>query len=98
MTHEAVELELHVNNTEAFIAQATKTLGKFHKAGTFNKDRGLAYLDRYCLIPAAKDYHREHGSMTTKWNSVFPKSVRAEVAESLLDQMVNEFRLGNYWE
>lgn len=94
----ARELELWANNTEAWIKPAWLTLGKFHKAGTFSKDRALAYVDRYVLIPAAKAYRLEFCGMTTRWQDVFPKACRLAAAESIVDGMVAEFRLGNYWE
>ena len=97
MSTEARELELYVNNVEAYIKPAWLTLGKFYKAGTFNRDRGLAYIARYVLAPAAKQYHQEFGSMRSRWSDTFPKSIRLEAAESILDSMVAEFRLGNFW-
>ena len=97
LSTEARELELYATNVEAWIKPAWLTLGKFHKKGTFNRDRGIAYLDRYVLIPAAKQYRLECCSMTDRWSDVFPKAARLEAAESILDGMVAEFKLGNYW-
>ena len=94
----ARELQLYTDNTEAYIRPAWVTLGKFHKRGTFNLDRAIAYLERYVLTPAAKQYNREHGSMSTSWHAIFPKAVRLEAAEAIAAGMVAEFRLGNYWE
>jgi hypothetical protein len=36
--------------------------------------------------------------MTDKWSSVFPVSVRREVAERFAEYFVTEYRLGNRWE
>ena len=94
----ARELQLWANNTEAWIKPAWLTLGKFHKAGTYNKDRAIAYLDRYVLTPAAKQYRSEFGGMGDRWQDWFPKACRLAAAESMADSMVAEFRLGNYWE
>ena len=94
----ARELELYVNNTETWIKPAWLTLGKFHKRGEFNRDRALAYLDRYVLIPAAKQYRLEFCGMRDRWNVVFSKPIRVEAAEAICSGMVDEFRLGNYWE
>ena len=94
----ARELELYATNTEAFIAPVIKNLSKHHKRGDFSLDRAIHSIERYCLTPAAKQYDREHGSMTTPWHHVFPKAVRLEAAESIARSWVAEFRLGNYWE
>lgn len=93
----ARELQLYVDNTEAFIRPAWETLGKFYKKGTFNLDRGIAYVERYVMVPAARQYNLENGSMSTPWHKVFPKSVRHEAAEYIVRAMVVEFRLGNFW-
>ena len=93
----ARELELYATNVEAYIAPVIKTLSKKHQAGIFDYGRAIAYVDRYCLIPAAKQYRLEFGSMTTKWSDMFPKPVRAEAAESIVQSWVAEFKLGNYW-
>ena len=94
----ARELQLWAENTEAWITPAWLTLGKFHKAGTYNKDRAIAYIDRYVLIPAAKAYRLEFGGISDRWQDWFPKPCRLEAAETIADAMVAEFRLGNYWE
>jgi hypothetical protein len=98
MTADARELELYATNVECWIAPVIKTLSKKHRAGVFDYDRALAYVDRYCLVPAAKQYKLEHGSMRTKWSDMFPKSIRSEAAESIVNSWIAEFRLGNYWD
>jgi uncharacterized protein YvpB len=97
-TIEARELELYATNVEAWIKPVIQTLSKKHRQGVFDYDKALYYVDRYCLIPAAKQYKLEHGSMSTKWSEMFPKSVRDEAALSIVDSWVSEFRLGNYWD
>ena len=97
MHEEARELELYATNVEAWIAPVIKTLSKKHRAGVFDYGRAIAYVDRYCLVPAAKQYNLEHGSMTTKWSDLFPKPIREEAAASIVDSWVAEFRLGDYW-
>ena len=77
-----------------------RTLGKKwqDERVTFSLDRAIAYVDRYCLVPAAKQYKLEHGSMTTPWHEMFPKPVRIEAAESIARSWIAEFRLGNFWD
>jgi hypothetical protein len=94
----ARELEVYaVNFSDSHYNTVGKTLSKFYKQGTFSLDRAIAYVERYLLVPAAKDYQREHGSMTTAWNTMFPKPERLVAAESIAHSFVSEFRLGNFW-
>jgi hypothetical protein len=97
-TIEARELELYATNVEAWIAPAIKCLSAAHRAGIFNYEKAINYMDRYCLVPAAKQYRLEFGSMTDRWFDLFPKSVRQEAAQNIVDGWVSEFRLGNYWD
>jgi len=48
------------------------------------------------LLPAAKEYLKQHGSMTDSVKQMFPKAERLKLAEVLALEMVGEFRLGNY--
>lgn len=98
LSHEMIELELYTKHNvgRAYYEPSYKTLGKFHQAGTYNLDRAIKYLDRYCLTLAAKQYLLEFGSMTDSVKNIFPKSDRLKLAEYLALEMVGEFRLGNY--
>lgn len=97
-TDAARELQLYACNfSEAHYNTVGKTLSKFHKQGTFNLDRAIGYIDRFLLIPAAKDYKQSYGSMRDSWNTMFPKPTRSHAAESIAREFVAEFRLGNYW-
>jgi hypothetical protein len=94
----ARELELYACNVESWIAPVIKTLSKKHRAGVFELERAINYVDRYCLVPAAKQYRLEFGGMTDRWQDLFPKAVRQQAAESIVQSWVAEFRLGNYWD
>lgn len=94
----ARELELYTTNVEAWIAPVIKTLSKKHRQGVFDYGRAIDYVDRYALVPAAKQYRLEFGGMTDRWQDLFPKSVRQEAATSIVNSWVAEFRLGNYWD
>ncbi len=94
----AHELELYAENTKAYISPVIKNLSKHYKNGNYSRDLAIKSIERYCLTPAAKQYHLERGSMTTAWHSIFPKSVRLEAAESLADRWTAEFKLGNFWD
>ena len=96
LSSEARELELYATNVEAYIVPVIKNLAKHYKRGDFSLDRAIHSIERYCLTPAAKQYNREMGSMSTPWFHVFPKPVRLEAAESIARQVVAEFRLGNF--
>lgn len=93
----ARELELYADNTEVWIKPVLQNLSKHHKRGNFSLDLAIHSIERYCLTPAAKQYNLEHGSMTTPWYDIFPKSVRLEVAEVMAKRYSAEFKLGNYW-
>ena len=100
LSHEMVELGYYCEHDQffapAYYWPAYKTLGKFHKANTFSLDRAIKYLDRYLLLPAAKEYLKHHCSMTDSVKQMFPKAERLKLAEVLALEMVGEFRLGNY--
>lgn len=94
----ARELELYAENTEVFISPVIKNLSKHYKRGNYSLDLAIKSIERYCLTPAAKQYHLEHCSMTEAWHSVFPKAVRLEAAESLAERWTAQFKLGNFWD
>ena len=94
----ARELQLYACNfSESHYNTVGSTLSKFYKQGTFSLDRAIAYVDRYLVTPAAKDYNLCNGSMSVKWSTVFPKAERIHAAESIVRSFVDEFRLGNFW-
>lgn len=94
----ARELQLYACNfSESHYNSVGKTLSKFYKQGTFSLDRAIAYIERYLLVPAAKDYKLCNGSMAVAWNQMFPKPERLMAAESIARAFVSEFRLGNFW-
>jgi hypothetical protein len=94
----ATELELYATNIKAYIGPVVQTLTKKWKAGVFDYQRAIDYVDRYCLIPAAKSYKREFMSMADKWSDTFSKPVRQEAARSIVDHWVAEFKIGNFWD
>lgn len=100
LSHEMIELLMYCVNDSFFAPAhydpAYKTLGKFHRKGTFSLDRAIRYLDRYLLTPGAKDYLLHHGSMTDSVRASFPKRERLKLAQVMALEMVGEFRLGNY--
>jgi hypothetical protein len=92
------ELQLYaLNFSGSHYNMVGKTLSKFYQKGTYSHDRAIAYIERYLLVPAAKDYNLCHGSMYTAWNTIFPKPERMAAAESIARSFVSEFRLGNFW-
>ena len=94
----ARELELYaLNFSGTHYNTVGKTLSKFYQKGTFSLDRAIAYIERYLLVPAAKDYQLCCGSMFQSWNQTFPKPERLVAAESIAHAFVSEFRLGNFW-
>jgi len=94
----ARELELYATNVECWYKPVIQNLSKHYKHGNFSLDLAIHSIERYCLTPAAKQYHREFGSMSSSWNSLFPKFLRLHVAEQIALQWVAEFKLGNFWD
>jgi hypothetical protein len=94
----ARELELYATNVEAYFKPIVKTLAKKHRNAEFHYERAIHCVERYCLTPAAKQYNLENGSMSTPWHTIFPKNVRLEAAESIVNELLEEFRIGNYWD
>ena len=91
----AEELILCAENDRTYYTQVVKTLSKFHKAGTYSKDRALPYIHKYLLLPVARD---QIGSQSiAKVNAAYPRPDRMAAAEAISDGLVYEFRLGNYW-
>tara|TARA_R100001510_G_C7628914_1_gene188213 strand:- start:837 stop:1151 length:315 start_codon:yes stop_codon:yes gene_type:complete len=94
----ARELELYALDVELWHKPVRKNLGKHYKRGNFSLDLAIHSIERYCLTPAAKQYHRECGSMSSSWSSLFPKFVRLHVAEQIALRWAAEFKLGNFWD
>lgn len=96
----ARELELYATNIRAYIHPAVRTLSRTWRRdrANFSLDRAITYIDRYCLVPAAKQYKLEHGSMTVRWDSMFPRATRLVAAESIARHWIDEFKLGNFWD
>ena len=94
----ARELELYFDNEQWLAKPAWIAIGKAHKKGpsVFSYETALKYLTNRCR-EAAKQYALEHGSMTQGWQQMFPMADRKAAAESILEGMLAEFRLGNYW-
>jgi hypothetical protein len=51
-----------------------------------DRDRGEAALLRRVVVPAAKQYKLELGSMTDRWDKLFPKDAQREVAAALYEE------------
>ena len=97
-THTLTELQLTAENyCGENVNRVWKTLSKKHQSGVFDYERAIKYIDSQMITPAAKDYAMCHCSMTQSWHSLFPKALRMRVAENIVESMLAEFRLGNYW-
>ena len=96
MTIESRELNLYFSNEEWLIKPATIAIGKAHKAGSFNYDRAEKFLINRCR-DAAKAYAREFCSPDVNPLQLFSVADRKVCARDLLQSMLNEFELGNYW-
>lgn len=96
------ELDLYINNDygvyRAYLLPTLRTVAKHYDKGQGNYEKALAAISRYAVLPAARQYVLEHGSMTASVRTMFPKVVRDAVAEDLLGHFLSEYRLGNrFW-
>ena len=89
------ELVLCSENDSSYYPQIAKTLSKFHKKGTYSKDRAIPYVHKYLVLPVARD--QIGSSSIAAVNAAFPHSDRLAAAEAIADSLAYEFRLGNYW-
>ena len=96
MTIEARELELFFNNEEWLIKPTTIAIGKAYKAGSFNYDRAIKFLEGRCR-EASKAYCREFCSPDVNPLQLFSIADRKVCACDILQSMLQEFELGNYW-
>lgn len=85
MTHEARELALYLENEYGYyptLERIAANMARHYIRGDYNLSLSIKGY-RHLVDTAAKQYHLEHGSMTTKWSDVFTKKDRDQVAEYL---------------
>jgi hypothetical protein len=94
-SHEARELELYLMNTQAvynaYYLPVCRALASLHTKGKYTHEIALRRM-LYAVNLAARQYTLEHGSMTTKWSSLFPRGDRDRVSETLVEHFYNELR------
>jgi hypothetical protein len=101
-SHEATELELYLWNDvgcyRAYLVPTCRALARLYDKGKYTHEVALRRM-LYSVNASAKQYNLEHGSMTTKWSSLFPRGDRDRVSAVLVDHFLTELRLGNrFWE
>lgn len=99
LSAEANELRLYFANTHSLYKSnylpTAINLQKKWKKGTF--DRTLAAKGmRHAVDAAARSYAREHGSPGTPWHAMFSTADRNATARSIVDELVDEWTLGNF--
>lgn len=101
--HALTELSLYIHNDygayRAYFLPACRTIARHYDRGRGDYEKGIKALARYAVLPAARQYLLEHGSMTEGVRSVFPPAIRQLIATDLMDYFLSEYRLGNrFWE
>jgi hypothetical protein len=92
--HAARELELYIDNTEAFYNQKIavfRNLAKKKDRGKYSPDlapKAFAYTTRL----GAQNYRREHGSVTDSWFRMFTVETRRAVAESFVQEFLDWYQ------
>lgn len=98
MSEDARELELFITqDAQLYRSQhqpIIQNLLRKRKSGRYDFMLSIK-LFMYLVDAGAKKYVQETGSQI-KWNDLFPKSVRLEVAKSLAESFQAEADLGNY--
>lgn len=93
------ELQMFIDNdADLYRQQYTpilKNLMTKHGQGRYNRQLAVK-LFMYLVDNGAKKYAKEHGGLGAKWSDMFPKALRAKVAEALRDDFEAEAKLGNY--
>lgn len=91
--HEVVELSLFIDNDYDLqtrrLPEYIKTLDKHMQRGRFQKERALVLLERF-VEEGAKKYHKEFGTPSDKWYTIFTPVIRREVAQDLLDDYIDQ--------
>lgn len=97
--HAKTELELYCKHNGPWFNEGAKTLSKIYqnKRKDFSLDRAISYLSRYVILPAAKQYVLEFGSMTDSVRSLFPKHLRDSLSEEIAHELIGEFKVGNFY-
>lgn len=97
-SHEAVELELYVSNTQSQWARVEAIARLYERKrakGVYDREKALKGFSGL-LLDAAHAYSREH-STGRDGPRMFPPAVRKETANMLVDHIESEWSVGNSW-
>lgn len=101
MSHEAVELHLHGDNTSHLYHSSQvpvmKNLEKKFKKGIYDHEKAKI-LWGYHADRVAQDYHKEYGSKDQPWHKMFSTKHRKEAAAKWADEHRDEMSMGNFNE
>lgn len=95
------ELLLAIEHTcsyyRAFFEPMARNLSRrFRRGEPLDFERAIAGF-MHGVNGAAREYNREHGSMTIPWHKLFPVSDRKAVAERLARYAIDEIKLNSGW-
>ena len=65
--------------------------------GVYNTALAVQGLYNNQMLPAAHEYSREY-STGHDGALMFPPAIRAQVAAEIIDNLENEWSVGNFWE
>lgn len=99
MTHEAVELELYLENSSEYYNQIKairQNLNNKALRGSYSKELApKAWI--YVVDRAAKGYVREFCSSNTRWHDIFTPACRRQVARNMAEQFEQSVEFGRIW-
>jgi len=101
--HEITELDLYIENTRA-VARAyyfptLRMIARHYDRGQGDYEKGIKAISRFTVLPAARQYLLEHGSMTDSVRDIFPKAMRDIVATGLMERFLDSYREADrFWQ
>lgn len=98
MEAQVEELVLYASNFSGEHYNGTgRALTREWLGSDWEQAKALKMLYHRLVVPAAKSYKRELGSMTQSVDDMWPEGIRWAAACCLYDHFVSEFEFGNLW-
>ena len=90
--------DVHYNTTAKAVCKAWVHNDNGNPTAGWNYLQAFQYTMKALINPAAKDYKREHGSMSQSWSQLWPLTIRQKACSEIMGQWMEEFELGNLYQ